>query len=235
MRWAAAFVDLVLYFASRVAETGEMPIEEALLTSTPLYLNLGLGRSFDPRHPVWQEFLAGYLNADDPVSWTHAIYMEHAREYGPTPYGCFAYHYEPETRSIRFHFGNRDTSGFGPLSAARAAVRRQELTAMVADIRREVPEAEWVRGRSWMYNLPAYRCLFPPAYIQTAVAVEPELQYMSLWGQFLDRHWNLRLSSARIFRQRLTVARTLDATLQSFPLAVLAPRCSIDHFYELYG
>ena len=106
---------------------------------------------------------------------------------------------------------------------------------MFADIRRDLPEAEAVRGRSWMYHLPAYCRLFPPEYGLGAVVVEPELQFMSLWGQFLDRRWDLRPGPAGLFRERIATARTLDAVLGSFPLSVLAPRCHIDPFYAFYG
>jgi hypothetical protein len=106
---------------------------------------------------------------------------------------------------------------------------------MFADIRRDLPEAEAVRGRSWMYNLPAYCRLFPPEYGLSTVVVEPELQFMSLWGQFLDRRWNLRPGPAGLFRERIATAQTLDAVLGSFPLPVLAPRCHIDHFYAFYA
>jgi len=87
------------------------------------------------------------------------------------PYGCFSYHYESEARTIRFHFGNRNVSGPGPLSREREPVQRQELAAMFADVRRKVLEAEAVRGRSWLYNLPSYCRFFPPAYVETAVPV----------------------------------------------------------------
>ncbi len=236
MRWSRAFVELVLHFAIRVAETGETPIEQALLTSTPLYLNFGLDRPFDLQHPVWKEFLAGYRQAADPLTWTHSFYLAYAQDYEAAPYGSFSYHNEPAARTIRFHFfGDRDASGLGPLSKEREQARRNELAAMFADIRRAVPGAEAVRGRSWLYNVPAYRRLFPPEYVQSATPVQPELQFMSLWGQFLDRSWELQPEPATIFRERATAASTLDAVLTSFPLSVVAPRCHVDHFYAFYG
>ncbi len=75
MRWSRAFLDLVLSLARRVAETGQMPIEDALLTSTPLYLNFGLRMPFDPQNPIWREFIAGYHQAADPMNWTHSFYL----------------------------------------------------------------------------------------------------------------------------------------------------------------
>jgi hypothetical protein len=41
MKWSAGFTELVLHFAERMGDAKQMPMEEALLTSTPLYLNLG--------------------------------------------------------------------------------------------------------------------------------------------------------------------------------------------------
>lgn len=58
---------------------------------------------------------------------------------------------------------------------------------------------------------------------------------MSLWGQFVDRTGNLRPKVADIFVQQMAVATTFDELQHSFPLPVLAPRCSIQRFFEFYG
>jgi len=118
-------------------------MDTALLRFTSFYLNVGLTHSFAPDDPTWQEFLAGYRDAAEPVAWVHSFYLAHARTPGESPYGCFSYAYEPDTRSIRFHFADRDTSGYGPLSGERLQARRRDLTAMFADIKREIP----IRGR----------------------------------------------------------------------------------------
>jgi hypothetical protein len=235
MKWTQAYIALLLRFAERVAEVEGVSMDEALLTFTPLYLNFGLTRSFSPQDPTWQEFLAGYHDASQPVAWTHAFYLAHAREYGESPFGCFSYAYESETRTIRLHFGDRDAAGAGPLSEERQQARRAELTALFADVRREVPAAEAVPGRSWLYILAAYRRLFPPAYVRTAVPSASEWQFMSLWGQFLDRCGEVRPDPTTTFLDRIATATTLDALAWSFPLPVLAPRCPIEHFYAFYG
>jgi len=86
-----------------------------------------------------------------------------------------------------------------------------------------------------MYNFPAYRRLFPSDYVATADPAEPELQFMSLWGQFINRTGNLRPKAADIFLQQMDTATTLDELKDSFPLPVLAPRCSIQYFFDFYG
>ena len=58
---------------------------------------------------------------------------------------------------------------------------------------------------------------------------------MSLWGQFLDHAWNVRSDRIRTFLDAIAVASTCDELIQSFPMPVLAPACSIDHFYTFYG
>lgn len=234
MRWPSAFVSLLLRFAHRVTEVEHIDMSEALCAWTPLYLNFGLDRSFDFTNPTWQEFLSAYRTAVDPEEWTYSFYLAHAREYPESPFGCFSYHYEPEARSIRFHFGNRDSSGRGPFREERRLERLRELTSMFADVRRHLPEARFVRGRSWMYNVLPYRHLFPEEYIRTATPVEAELQFMSLWGQFLDHTLRVRSDRSHTFLQAIAVASSAADLRHSFPMPVLAPRCSIDHFYAFY-
>lgn len=180
MTWSLAFIKLVLRFAKRAADIDAVQLAESLLRNTPLYLNFDLGRSFDPTNAVWRQFLEGYRAADDPIRWTHSCYLAHARVYPESEFGCFSYHYEPESRCIRLHFGNRDSWPDGPLSAGRQRTRRDELQALFSAV-------QIVRGSSWMYNVPAYQRLFPPEYVATAGPAEPELPFMSLWGQFVDR------------------------------------------------
>ncbi|GAC1401095.1 MAG: hypothetical protein NVSMB52_14870 [Chloroflexota bacterium] len=231
MRWSVDFTDLVVRFASRVAEVSDRPIEDVLLTSTPFYLNFGLDH-FNAQHPLWRDFVVGYRRASNPANWSHAFYLAHPRTLPDSTFGCFSYWYEGETQTVRFHFVNRDLSRIGTFNSQRAAARRQELATMFAAIRRNVPDAEAVRGRSWMYNLPSYCRLFPAQYVESARPVLPELQFMSLWGQFLDRHGDLRQGPAEIFLARIAEVDTLADVIASFPLPVLAPRCDIRHFYE---
>jgi hypothetical protein len=237
MRWSHDFTALFMRFARIVSDVGGIDSEDVLRTWTPLYLNLdGLDRSFDPVAPVWQEFLSGLRASQDPVAWTHSFYLEHSYDY-PTPAaGCFSWSYEESTRTVRFHFyGNGDTSGDSPIAAARQTARMEELRSLFRKVQGAARDAQAVRGRSWLYNVPAYCRLFPPEYIRSAVQVEPELQFMSLWGQFLDRTWNVRPRAAEEFLRNLAVAETFDAVRGSFPLPVRAPRCEIEHFYRYYG
>jgi hypothetical protein len=234
VEWASDFTALVLHFAKRYAEVNRLPLQEVLLRGTPLYPNFSLGTGFDPDHPVWREFLAGYQASDDPVDWTHRFYIAHARQYPPHPYGCFRSHYNPDTRTAGLHFGNLDTSGQGSLSSARRPARLTELRAMFADMRQAHPDAEFFAGGSWLYNLPAYRSLFPSEYIDSMTSAHPSFTYLSTWGQFLDGRWQLRSDPAAQFSANLETARTHEDLERAFPLPSLSGCAPINIFYAFH-
>jgi len=235
MEWSRDFTALVLHFARQLSRVDGVSLDQALLRGTPLYPNFTLGTAFDPTDPVWQEFLAGYHAATDHLEWTHAFYRAHARQYPPHPYGCFRYYYNPATRTAGLHFGNLDTSGLGALSRERRRERLHELRAMFADLQQSHPEAEMFAGGSWLYNIPAYRVLFPPEYIATATPTTPAFTYFDVWGQFLNGQWGLRPGPSRAFLDNAESATCHEDLAASFPLWPLMVRAPIQNFYAFYG
>ena len=153
-----------------------------------------------------------------------------------TYYGCFSYAYWAEVKTVRIHFTDRDQSGMGALSSARRAARHAELQALVAAVVRQHPEAEHVRGGSWLYNLAAYRRLFPPAYLASAhvAPTHEEFPYLALWGQFLDRHGRVRAEPARRFLDCITHSQDRTALEACFPYQVLRPHCPLPVFQRFY-
>ena len=73
--YARAFFDLQLQFAKAIWAPSGLPLTRALLEYTNLYVRFGLGRAFDPAHPVWQEYLAGMGDANDTGEWTYRFYL----------------------------------------------------------------------------------------------------------------------------------------------------------------
>jgi hypothetical protein len=57
---------------------------------------------------------------------------------------------------------------------------------------------------------------------------------MALWGQFLNRHGQVRGRMARDFLACVARQEMFDAVKQCFPFLPLAPQCSIHHFYTFY-
>jgi hypothetical protein len=237
------FFVLQLGFGEALARVLDRPRPDVLLECTALRPSFALTGWVDQQHPDWRAFLDGLDREPDAgaqVDWAYAYYLERQAVAPPdlTVYhGCFSYAYEAERRTIRLHFAPRDASGLGALSRERMPVRLAELRAMFAAIRADVPDAETVRGGSWLYNVEAYRHLFPPAYLAAATAAKPreELFFMALWGQFLDRHGRLRQPLASDFLARVARQRDLEGVESCFPCTVLRPRCPIAHFYEHYA
>jgi hypothetical protein len=236
--YARSFFDLQLAFAESVAALSGLPLARTLLDFTNLYIRFGLGREFDPAHPTWQAYLAGLSGQNDRGEWTYRFYLKQP-EVTPPPgvvatAGCFAY--APlDAGRIRLHFRNAEPDGRSPLGVERHEQRRAELTALFAHARRTLSGPVRVVGASWLYNLQAYRRLFPTSYLTTAHAIGKRFRHMPLWGQFLDRYGQVREPLARQFHERLRRQSTTDDLDRCFPLPVIAVEAAVQDFYEFYG
>jgi hypothetical protein len=231
------FFDLQLRFARKVAALSGMLWERALLDYTNLYVRFGLGRDFDPAHPVWREYLAGLRGPLDEEEWTYRFYRTRTESpAGPAPAittGCFWYSRLDDDR-IRLHFQNAETEGRSPLGLERLDRRMADLAALFHHVRRTQARPPRVVGASWLYNLPAYRRLFPPSYLATARVIDHRFRSMPLWGQFLDRRGEIREPARREFLERLERQSTMDRLDLCFPLQVLALEASATEFYDFY-
>ncbi len=237
MKLPREFFHLQLRFAEQTARVLHIPLEDAFIKYSTLYMSFGLGRSFDSTHPTWQEYLASLgASTENNVEWTYAFYIrQYIEDYLENYFGCFNYTYTPDSRVVRLHFTNRDTSGYSALSKEQMGTRLQELAALFTHIQKSHPEAEAVRGRSWLYNIQSYRRLFPVEYTQnTEVAIDGEFPFIALWGQFLNRYGRVREQMARDFLACVAREQTFDGIKRCFPFLPLAPQCSIHYFYTFY-
>jgi hypothetical protein len=149
-------------------------------------------------------------------------------------FGCFSYACLGGDR-IRLHFQNAETDGHSPLARDHRDRRVADLTCIFAHIKHNQPPAVRVVGASWLYNLHAYRRLFPGTYLATAHVVHQRFRYMPLWGQFLDRYGKVRENLAKQLRERLERQTSLEGLDQCFPFQVLALEAPALDFYEFYG
>lgn len=237
MKLSREFFHLQLRFAEQMARVLHVPLADALLKFSTLYMSLELGRSFSSTHPTWQEYLSGLQpSVENNVEWTHTFYVwQYIEHYPENCFGCFNYAYSSDAKMVRLHFVNRNTSGYSALNKEQMQTRLQELTALFTHVSKSHPEAEAVRGRSWLYNIQSYRRLFPVEYTHnTKVAVDGEFPFMALWGQFLDRHGQVREQMAHDFLACVARQETFDGIKHCFPFLPLAPQCSIHHFYTFY-
>jgi hypothetical protein len=232
-RPARPFFDLQYRFAAAAAAVTDRSIDDALLHYTSFYLRFGLPRPVAATDPGWQEYLDGLRQTANPLAWTWDFAQTHIRPPSGEWFGCFAYHL-PEPGIMHLHFENRDPSGASPLGPHRLPLRASELRALFQAIAQRHPEVERVRGGSWLYNLPAYASLFPPEYLQTAHPVA-RFQAADLWGQFLDRHGQVRQAKAAAFLACVERQERLDGLVGCFPYPVLVPECDIAHFYTFFS
>jgi hypothetical protein len=236
--YAKRFFDIQLQFAHKVTALSGLPLARALLEYTNLYIRFGLGRDFDPAHPTWREYLAGLQDTSDNREWTYRFYLTRSGAMAApsveATFGCFSYALLSGDR-IRLHFRNAETEDISPLGAERRDQRLADLTALCGHVKRMLREPLRVVGASWLYNLDAYRRLFPPSYLATARVICHRFQHMPLWGQFLDRHGEIREHVTRPFLERLEHQSSLDSLDQCFPLPVLSVETSVLEFYNFYG
>jgi hypothetical protein len=232
------FFDLQLLFARAVTRCAGIPLPTALMEYTNLYIRFGLGRDFDPDHPVWREYLAGVRREYDLGIWTHGFYQSRLPESGApeavASVGCFSYA-RLRPGAIHIHFTNAEANGASPLKAARYEQRMAELRELFCLIRDQEDAATHVHGTSWLYNLPAYRRLFPTRYIASAMPIDGKFRNVSLWGQFIGRGGELRPAPTSVFKARIARQDSLDGLKRCFPLPALAVSAPLAVFSEFYA
>ena len=235
--YGRAFFDLQLAFAEAVAERlGEL-LEAVLLKRTNLYRRFGLGRGLDAGHPEWQRYLEGLRDASDPRAWTFRFYSmqqgESGAVRGEVRFGCFSYGLLEGGRA-RLHFENVEPNG-SPLAASRVEARRAELRDLASHLVRRCGPDTPVVGASWLYNLPAYRRLFPPAYVEDPRPLREALHSMALWGQLVDRLGSVRERDARALLAAVAGLKEPDGLVDCFPLPALTVTAPVREFQSFYA
>lgn len=238
--YSKPFFELQLVLAQKIADLSQQPLDQVLLRFTAFYRIFGLDWTLDPANPVWQAYLQGLNQTSDQADFTYQFYLQ---RYPTIPkfsdeehWGCFAYGYNPETRTIRFHFSDEDTSPYGPLSHHRIDARKAELRLMFQQIHQRHPAAMLVQGGSWLYNWESYRRIFPPAFGQSAkIQTMPGLYGRALWSQFLRRGWSIHQETMSLFIQRVARLERVEDYPACFPYHVLLTEASIQQFYDFYS
>lgn len=229
------YFEVQLQLATRMAELTGISLGEAVRDYTNFQKRIDLAAAEWPGFAARLEAASGLAAR---VAVTQIIFRTHG-EPPPTPgrerFGCFAYD-PPEDGVVRIHFNNRDTDAAGgPLISAKANLRRGELRTMVRRIAARHPDAKAIAGKSWLYNLEAYRRLFPPAYVATrALAPGPlRLTGTSSWGQMIDSREAIRPGVRDLLVANLTTLNPA-APWTAFPLRVLATQAPLETFLAFY-
>lgn len=235
------YFEVQLLFAEILADRTARPLSDTCLAFTNLHWRLGLGR-LDACGPAagWASYATGLErcpSSADRLEWTLCAFAGPPPEaVDPRRFGCFRYDPPDPDGVVRIHFNNRDgADGAGPLSRAKAARRRAELGEMFAHLRAHHPDARTVRGASWLYNLEAYRRLFPPEYAASILELEQvRLNGTSSWGQLLDFRGSVKPGIRQALLENVASVDTA-APWRAFPLRALGAQSDLEPFHRFYG
>jgi hypothetical protein len=242
-RYSASYFDIQIAFAKHVSEVTELPFEEVLAIYTTIS-KCGIDwqdLACDHGNPLWCEFVDGLRNCSEKSEFIHDFYLRHMKSVGSDQhgyFGCFSYRFPSHGKNkVAIHFHGERHGGPGVLSKANVGARKNELRQMFEDVRRRHPQAERVRGNSWMHNIEAYRRVFPPSYYAGAktVPIVDELRFVAIWGQFVDVGWKVKESIAEEFLECLKKQTSFDSCLSCFRYGTVNPECAIEIFYDFYG
>jgi hypothetical protein len=235
---AREFFDLQFTFAERVSALSGMPLTRALFEYTNLYVRFGLGRAFDPRHDAWRAYVNGLQIAADGREWTYRFYLRDA-EASTAPatiatFGCFSYALQGDN-VLRLHFRNAEPAGRSPLGASCGERRHAELKELFTHLKSEGFRDLRVAGISWLYNLHAYRRLFPPAYTTSPRVLHGLFRSMPLWGQLLNHRGKVKPDMRESLLNAIARQRSLEGIDNCFPFQVLRVEGAVEMLYEFYG
>lgn len=238
MVYPLEFIELQLSFAKLLVGKLQINIKETILLYTNIYLMLTLDFSFDQANAIWQEFLADFEPTSEYI-YNYYLKTQNNPSRKDTKrsnyFGCYSYHYEDTTNTIRLHFTNNDTSGFGPLSSKRISRREKELTQMFQAIKNSHPNAALVKGKSWLYSLEAYKRLFPQEFISALqIFAEAEWQFMTRWGQFINSEGVVKKDLAQDFLACVKAKASIESCLECFPFKIYVAQAPIKVFYLHY-
>ena len=239
-----SYFELQLTFAEAMARREGRALVEAVGLYTNLMRRFGLAHLDETtRATEWSRFcepLGSLGSAVARSNWARDFYLAMPEEPAPPGqpvFGCFRLELRDADTVVRLHFNNADSADdIGPLAGSKIEARRDELRAMFAFVRGTHRTARTVLGGSWLYNLEAYRRLFPEVYGQSRHPPEGHVRLngTSSWGQFVNHREFVKDDLRRILLERLETL-DLEAPWRAFPFPALNVQAPVETFYEFYG
>jgi hypothetical protein len=248
------YFELQLEYAKRVSKKLKLDLFEILNQFTSYWRligNIGYeynGESFSTNSPLWINFRKTCESNSNILQSAFQYYkLNHAeQDFEKKYFGCFRYDFYkiPPARNmqqfyedrnvIRIHFRNNDASGFGPLSASRRNIRKDDLRKMFIDVLEKFPEAKFVHGGTWLYNISTYSSLFPSSFTSDLIVEKPFPRTQGIWGQFLTSQGTLNELRTIEFRENFCKSESENDFLYSFPFQIMHARAIIGDFYREY-
>lgn len=230
---------MLIEYAKKRSQILDIDILECIKTSTPIYFVIGnYSWDFNPESKYWKELVRRYREGEDLVDVTYELHLTNYQSPDGKKkwFGCFGYKYvedENGVGTIKIHFLNDGKSKEGPLALSQKPKRLKELKEIFLEIKEKHPNARYVQGGSWLYNLDSYKRLFPKEYLENMKSrKEPKTSILVVWGQFLNSEWEIKEKEYKEFLKKLSKAKDLEDLNNLFEMKVLYPKCDIKYFYE---
>jgi hypothetical protein len=227
MDYKASFFQLQIDFAKRLAEVTNLEFSQALLDYSPIYRLIGADVA------LWNRYLEKLASTETQADFTVDFVRQHYFKPKRDSFGCFAYGLEENNTRLRIHFENIE--GKGALSKERIAARHAEIKAMLTDAVAKYPQLESIRGGSWLYNLEAYRRLFPPSFVAEPYVQEEEFQFLALWGQCLSGTGEANPQTSAYLLEKATALEADSDVQNCFPYQVLGVLGKVSDFGDFYS
>ena len=199
---------LIIEYAKKRAEITGSDLIETIKNFTPIYYLIGnYDWEINEDSKYWKEFLERYYKGEDLVELIYEMYNKNYQEFTNHKwFGCFRYKYiEDDQRNgiVKMHFLNNRSSKEGPLASSQKEKRLRELKELFEDVKKKHPNAKYVQGGSWLYNLEVYRRLFPKEYFTDMKPIYPKPQMLVIWGQFINTEWGIHKDRSERFLEKL--------------------------------
>lgn len=239
-KYPKELINLIIQYAKKRSQIFGLELIESIKNFTPIYYLIGnYDWEFKEDSIYWQEFLQRYENGEDIVELVYDMYMKNYQEFSNFKwFGCFRYSFVEDEKGngvVKLHFLNNCTSKEGPLALSQRGKRLQELKDLFEDVKENHPNAKYVQGGSWLYNLESYRRLFPKEYFKNIESISPKPQRLVIWGQFINSEWGVKKDMAEEFLSRLKKAKTEKDLENVFELKEMFPKGDIKYFYDFYS
>ncbi len=242
---ARGFFGVQLLYADALSERAGIPLRDAIAWHTNFHRLFAFGNlgkmAPDPAFLALAEEAAAISDKARRLDLLTIAYAGRPFDGWAAERFAFGKHFACEAPdsagTVRIHFRNRaNMDTIGPLDAANIPQRRADLTAMFGFIARRWPQTAMIEGASWLYNLEAYRRLFPIAYAgsRTPRTGPRPTHGLSTWGQFLDFRGALKPGVADPFIANLALLDPAEPW-RVFPYNVLATKAPFEAFRAEYG
>lgn len=150
--------------------------------------------------------------------------------------GVFYTVYYPKFKNLGIHFYLPDRLKSSPFSIQHLDQRKAEIKQLFEKAKLKYPDAERVRGFSWLHNMDFYKRIFPDFYYtKGSVAVKDYYSSNAYWGQFVNRDGSCRLEPSSKFINCIDLKEDASSLADCFPLKGLEVICDINYFYDYYG